>query len=109
MVYSKYQPDKSVSPSSNIYFLSPESPKRQCFRDVEQTLKPDTPAIQGVQSRAKDLSHLLTKDNNEGRIGQIARFFVRPNIFFLNHCFLLQKILKYQRQSLGKVFHLPHL
>ncbi|XP_059140826.1 anillin-like isoform X2 [Physella acuta] len=45
-----------------------ESPKRQCFRDVEQTLKPDTPAIQGVHSRAKDLSHLLTKDNNEENV-----------------------------------------
>ncbi|XP_005093567.1 anillin isoform X2 [Aplysia californica] len=32
-----------------------DSPKRQCLREEELQLKPDTPAVRGVQARAQDL------------------------------------------------------
>ena len=33
-----------------------DSPKRQCVRESEQMIKPDTPAIPSVQSRLHDLA-----------------------------------------------------
>ncbi|KAH9515677.1 hypothetical protein Btru_011718 [Bulinus truncatus] len=45
-----------------------DSPKRQCLRDAEQGMKPDTPAIQGVQSRLKNLANLYNDGSNEENV-----------------------------------------
>ncbi|GFO20716.1 actin-binding protein anillin [Plakobranchus ocellatus] len=42
-----------------------DSPKRQCLRNVELNVKPDTPAIKSVQSRIKDLKSEDQKDSKD--------------------------------------------
>ncbi|XP_052822337.1 anillin [Octopus bimaculoides] len=53
--------------SANIETVQDDdSPKRQCLRSAEQNIKPDTPAIRGVQSRRNDLTTLcLSSDDGD--------------------------------------------
>ncbi|GFR71417.1 actin-binding protein anillin [Elysia marginata] len=46
---------ENESTEKKISATEDDSPKRQCLRNVEINVKPDTPAIRGVQSRIKDL------------------------------------------------------
>ncbi|XP_029642281.1 anillin isoform X2 [Octopus sinensis] len=65
-IYSRRRP-LSEDMSANIETVQDDdSPKRQCLRSAEQNIKPDTPAIRGVQSRRNDLTTLcLSSDDGD--------------------------------------------
>ena len=68
------------------FTLAVESPKRQCLREEQQNVKPDTPAIRGIHSRQTDLTSCKTSNS-----GMSLTFgFSLSLILFLSYSFILQ-------------------
>lgn len=75
-----------ASSFSACFTLAVDSPKRQCLREEEQAIKPDTPAIRSVRSRQTDLTS--SKSFNSGKsLIFLFYFFIFP-FFAVSHCSL---------------------